>query len=190
MLAPFEGRIRSIAAPQGAYRLHGGNDYWGRTLEKLPVAIEAYEAQCRALDTYLSRSGIPHDPEEWIRRSWLHRLRDAVADVESAVPAGQPLALLDEDQWAANGRLGSRGVTPFPERGGAYWGRPAGDEECVAELERARRSGVRYLAVAWPAFWWLEHYPAFALRLAGGRCLVENDRVHVYEIGEKRVGGR
>ena len=57
----------------------------------------------------------------------------------------------------------SRPVFPFlTARDGRPWGKPADDATAIAELEAMRRSGVSFIATAWPAFWWLDHYESFA----------------------------
>ena len=72
--------------------------------------------------------------------------------------------------------LRGRTVIPFPEAGGEWAGNPADDEEALAALLRMRDASVSYFAVAWPAFWWFEEYPASMRELrAGGRVLVEDD---------------
>jgi SAM-dependent methyltransferase len=78
---------------------------------------------------------------------------------------------------------GVRHTVPFLERDGVYWGAPANDEIAIKEFERLRQSGANYLAVAWPAFWWLEFYAGFFqhLRTNFNRVL-ENERLIVFHL--------
>ena len=70
---------------------------------------------------------------------------------------------------------------PFPERDGVYWGLPADDAAAVAELDRERRRGVRFLVFAWQTFWWLDHYAGFAHHVARNyRRVLENDRLQIW----------
>jgi len=43
--------------------------------------------------------------------------------------------------------------------------RDCGGEVAVAEFERAHANGAAFAVIAWPAFWWLEHYGALARHL-------------------------
>jgi glycosyltransferase involved in cell wall biosynthesis len=164
-LAPLFGPIARIEEPLGAYRVHGGNLYWGRTVEKLPQALEAHDRQCRELAVRFARLGVAVDPARWRDSSWLHRLDRALAELEAIVPDGDVLILVDEDQWAMPDVVRGRRRLPFPERDGQYWGRPADDAAAIRELARLRSAGAHFIAFAWPAFWWLDHYRAFARHL-------------------------
>jgi SAM-dependent methyltransferase len=105
----------------------------------------------------------------------------AVQDIEEAVPPGASVALADDYQLAAvvHGRL----VSHFPERDGAYAGPPENDADAVTALERARAGGVQFFVLAWPSFWWLDHYRAFLGELQRRfRCIVRNERVVVFDL--------
>ncbi len=56
---------------------------------------------------------------------------------------------------------GDRRFLPFLEKQGAYWGSPPDDTTAIVELERMRQGEARFIAFAWPAFWWLDHYGKF-----------------------------
>ena len=72
---------------------------------------------------------------------------------------------------------------PFPERHGQYWGRPVDDVAAIRELARLRSAGAHFIAFAWPAFWWLEHYRGFGQYLHERfRRLVANDRLVVFDL--------
>jgi hypothetical protein len=83
-----------------------------------------------------------------------------VRDISAAIPSGQPFVLIDDDQLRS---LFSPSTEPIPflERNGEYWGPPADDETAIRELERLRHKGVSCVAIAWTAFWWLDHYKRF-----------------------------
>jgi glycosyltransferase involved in cell wall biosynthesis len=181
MLAPLFGRVAAVAEPQGHYRMHGGNNYWGRSLEKLALVLEDYERDARLLARLLEERGIAADLDAWRRGSWFHRLHRALVELRAAVPPGETFLLVDADEWGVPDTLDGRRRMPFPERGGLYWGPPADDDAAIGELERLRAAGVRYVAVAWPAFWWLGFYPAFRRHLrARFPVALENDRLVVF----------
>jgi hypothetical protein len=112
---------------------------------------------------------------------WRERYYTLVRELADHVPAADTIALADESQF---GRLlsGPRTV-PFPEHAGQYAGPPADDEAAVTELDRLRRAGATHFAVAWPAFWWLDHYRAFCSHLQSNfRCVLRNDRVVLFDL--------
>ena len=41
-------------------------------------------------------------------------------------------------------------------------GEPPDDRTAIAELERLREAGARFLVFAWPGFLWLDYYGGFA----------------------------
>jgi glycosyltransferase involved in cell wall biosynthesis len=128
---------------------------------------------------------------DWKAWSWDWEWREAVSsfgrDVDSRVPAGASLILVDEAQLGT-GSLAGHPVLPFPEREGGYWGLPESDEAAVEELDRLRGRGAGFLAVAWPSFWWLDHYTGFAQTLRDRfPCLVKNDRLILFDLRKERT---
>jgi len=76
-----------------------------------------------------------------------------------------------------------RRVRPFLERDEHYWGTPPDDETAIGELERMRRSGIRFVIFAWPAFWWLDHYRGFHNYLSlKSHCTLQNERVVAFDL--------
>jgi hypothetical protein len=54
----------------------------------------------------------------------------------------------------------------------------------IDELERLRSSDARFLAIAWPAFWWLDHYAELHAHVSERfRCLLRNERVILFDMG-------
>src|SRR5204862_5953261 len=104
-------------------------------------------------------------------REWLNKL----------VPSTEALILVDEEQirHLLKGRL----VIPFLERDGKYWGPPPDDNTAIAELERLRSAGAKYLAFIWSTFWWTEHYPALLHHLREHcECIADNSDVLVFKL--------
>ncbi len=85
------------------------------------------------------------------------RLRPAAEELDSTIPAGAGVILVDQDQWRGHVLTGRR-VWPFMEHEGRYWGPPADDQGAIEALERLRGQGAEFMVVAQPAFWWLDHY--------------------------------
>jgi glycosyltransferase involved in cell wall biosynthesis len=184
-LAPAFGLIAREREPQGAYRVHGRNNYSGTPFAlRLDAGYRVVEQQWRVLREYCLETGIAADSAEWERHSYFHRLKSAVEEIESLVPPGKPLILADEERWGADDAIGGRARIPFPERDGVYGGKPVDDDTAINELERLRGElGPAFFAVAWPAFWWLEYYGGFAAHLkARFPCVLENERLIVFDL--------
>jgi hypothetical protein len=119
-------------------------------------------------------------PYVYRKHTWQHR-KEAVLRELSALPAGATCVLMDEGQFGTG--LGiDRRIIPFPERQGQYWGPPADAAAAIAELQRLKNV-ARYLVIAWPAFWWLEHYTAFHEYLrAHCRCVKRTEDFICYDL--------
>jgi hypothetical protein len=115
---------------------------------------------------------------------WMRQLFTTARELASAMPPGAAFLFADEAQLAGASPAGRRAL-PFTERDGVYWGAPPDDATAFRELERMRAAGADYLAVAWPAFWWLEHYGDLNRYLRDTfRCVLENERLVVYDLRE------
>jgi FkbM family methyltransferase len=114
--------------------------------------------------------------------TWGERVHRTVEELARIVPAGEPLILIDEDQ--IRGEVAAHcSVVPFLEKHGHYWGLPRDDEEAVREVERMRSAGACFLAVAWPAFWWMDHYVGLRQHLNDRfRRVLENDRILIFDL--------
>lgn len=125
------------------------------------------------------------DPRAQLRQEEERRARiEATAeDLSRAVPAGSRLLLVDQAQLDHSDIVRDRLALPFLERDGEYWGAPPDAAAAIAELEREREAGAGYIAFAWPAFWWLDHYAEFAAHLRQRyACRLENERLVVFEL--------
>jgi hypothetical protein len=114
---------------------------------------------------------------------WERKTREASQDLDGCVAAGQTLILVDDQRLDSDFATGRR-VLPLPERDGHFSGLPARDEEAIASLERLRheqRAG--FLVVAWPAFWWLDHYRHFAAYVRERYpCVFEGERLVIFDL--------
>jgi glycosyl transferase family 2 len=190
-LAPLFGTMKTIPQPQGCYRVHGANDYACRPVdEKNRRNLAMYDLRCSILKHHLDAMGIEASLAAWKQTAgyqWMQRRDRATEELKSLVPEGSTFILVDEQQWAdpwGGGQVvASRQAIPFIERKGQYWGPPQDDEMAIRELERLRRTGAKYVAFAWPAFWWLDHYRGFAGHLRENFCcLLDNERLVVFDL--------
>jgi len=110
-------------------------------------------------------------------------LEAASRDLESVIPPGTPLILVDDQQLDATDLAPRRRVYPFLERDGAYDGPPADSATAIEQLERLRHDGARFFVIAWPSFWWVECYPGLMAYLRQRyRCVLENERLIVFDL--------
>ena len=102
------------------------------------------------------------------------------------VPAGEKFLMVENGSWGMDKSVG-RVPIPFLEKDGYYNGAPADDEMAVAELERMRSEGEKFIAFGWPSFWWMEHYPRFAKYLAERftQC-IRNDDLIAFDLRVKK----
>ena len=146
-------------------------------LVECPTALGFCEGRQRILAT--------GDPEQQIQ-SFLGELeaqRRAAEELAAVVPATEAVVLVDDAQWVAPEIAGPRPTFPFLEKDGQYWGAPPDDTTAISELERLHRAGARYLAIGWPAFWWLEHYSGFRRYLEEHYpCRLQNERWVLFEL--------
>jgi hypothetical protein len=110
------------------------------------------------------------------------KLREMIIDdIEPTIPPGSLFILVYKGHGLDMGA--GRRYLPFPERDGVWNGYPADDNAAIAELERLRLGGARFIVFPAPMFFWLELYPGLKNVLrAKGRPLVNNDRALIYEL--------
>lgn len=182
MLAPLFGLVQTLK-PQAFFRAHGGNNYWGRSLDHLAMTLRDYDRCCRVLSEACRKMGLPADEDAWKRDSWFYRLNTSLQEVVDIVPPGETIILVDDDKWGTAGWFAGRRCLPLPERDGVYWGKPADDVEAIRELERLRKTGATFLVIGWPAFWWRQYYPGWDAYLNSAfRCALKNDRLVVFDL--------
>jgi len=96
------------------------------------------------------------------------------------VPLDEAFIFVDE---SLRSLLPHSKALPFLERDGQDWGPPADDTTAIAELERMRQAGAKYIAFAWTSYWWFGHYTGFAKHLGScHRCVFDSESVKVYSL--------
>ncbi len=121
-------------------------------------------------------------PAKYFEALEQQRIYLALLDLATLIPAEAKLILADNNQWSAKNLLGDR-FFHFLERDGEYYGTPADDATAIRELERLRRAGANFIAIGWPAFWWLDFYPEFHRHLSSRyRTMLQNDRLVVFDL--------
>lgn len=117
-------------------------------------------------------------------RRLVERVHDAVGE---AVPAGASVLVVsrgDRELVDLDGRRGGH----FPQDGGGrYLGHhPRDSAEAVDWLESLRAAGAEYLVLPSTAYWWLEHYAAFAEHLRSNYRADERDVCAIFRLRERR----
>jgi hypothetical protein len=116
-----------------------------------------------------------------LRAADLSRLLVAKRELRRIIPVNDKWILVDEEQIRTD--LSHRRIIPFLERNNVYWGPPEDDVTAIAELERLRAGGAKYIAFIWSTFWWLQHYSAFASYLHSNcRCIHSDDYAVVFAL--------
>jgi glycosyltransferase involved in cell wall biosynthesis len=176
-----------------AYRT-GGYGHYGTIAEQIDAVsylLQSDRAQDPSYRDWLagrlrslhrSQSAQLHGLIPDLHYSPAERLRMLQHDIRALVPEGDDLILADEGELASELSTG-RGVLPFLERGGQYYGLPSNDETAIAELERMRRAGGKFMGFAWPAFWWLDYYTGLRTYLyTHFRCALQNSRIIAFDL--------
>ena len=182
-LAPLYGRLVAVEPPQAHYRRHGANA-WGGSYDEVARANREVSRKLLAITAeHATRQGLVVDPEQWQRRNYDFNLAGSLEDLDSVVGHSTPFVLIDGQQLGLDSTSG-RQVIPFLERDGVYWGAPEDDREAIACLERLRSEGARFLVLAWPSFWWMDHYTAFMEHVRRSYpSRLENHRLLIFELG-------
>jgi glycosyl transferase family 2 len=187
-LAPLFGTVRRLTEPQACWRNHGDNHSWSQPIgQRLQTMLHRLDHSLAALAQHCQVLGLELDVDQCRANSWwqwLAQTHRAIEEIESTVPIGAALILVDEDTWDPREvHITGRRVVPFLEKDGGYWGPPDDDTTAVRELERLRRAGASFIAFAWPAFWWLDYYTALKRHLdTSARPVLRNERVIVYDL--------
>lgn len=183
VLAPLRGTMRRLSEPAGMYRLHGENNIGKVSLDD---SLRFCHQHCALQSRVLATQGLTIPPATWEAPygEWVDRLRRAAIQLRAAVPDGARFLLADEDQLRAvlPPDLASAAV-PFIEDAGEYGGPPDDDAHALDELERMIAEGVHHVAIAWPAFWWLEYYTALRERIATSYdCHLSSPELFIYTL--------
>jgi hypothetical protein len=117
-------------------------------------------------------------------RDW-QQIQVAKQELSRVLSTDVPFILVDEAEFGQHtGSLA--GAIPFLERDGEYWGAPSDDATAIDEFQRLRRSGVGFMAFAWQAFWWFDHYPEFYKHLQkNSERIFESERLVVFNISDR-----
>jgi SAM-dependent methyltransferase len=130
-----------------------------------------------------ARKGAELHAEDWIPATDEERLYKTTGEITTLIPRWATFIWVDGERLGLGDSFGGRRRIPFPEREGRFAGKPADDETAIRELERLRQAGASFVAIAWPAFWWLDYYAGLHRHLrANFHCTLQNDRLVVFDL--------
>ena len=117
----------------------------------------------------------------------VNQVRKAAAELSGLVPVNQILILVDESRFGSSPVAG-RICLPMTEFEGEYAGPPSDDAAALKEFKRLCDRGASFIAFAWMAFWWLDHYRELDQFIRSNfDCVLENERLIVFDL-QKRKG--
>ena len=153
VLAAGFGKVRRDDVAHGRYRRHARQDGVSRAFDdQVATWLGWHEPAWAALAEHCEREGLPHDVAHWRAESWPARLQTVGRTLDRVIARGDAFVLVDDGHWA---------MEPDERRRPLPCSPPGGDEEAIAELERLRAEGARYLVLSEEASWWLDTYPGW-----------------------------
>lgn len=182
--APFFGKVGLIRDAQTLYRQHASNDHTSMSAEdKVCREMRFYDHYSQFLAAYCARKGVHVDIDAWRANSWWHLHLLLLQDIATLPHADGSLILID-DGTLERGRVAGRERHYFLSSDGQFSGAPADDTQAIQALEDLRSKGAAYVVLAWPSFWWRDHYSAFFSYLnAHFAKVIDNERCIVFFVG-------
>jgi len=120
-------------------------------------------------------------PRHYEQVKWNYMVLEAALDVVDSVPVGESFVFFDNDQTNYKFEPARRALK-IPTDKKWYWMFPPADEAAIEELERVTSDGVKYIVIAWPAYWWLAERQKLKKHLHSNySLLLENKRVMVFK---------
>ena len=138
----------------------------------------------RLLTLHKHQSASMHSFVPGAYHPWAERVELVKQQIAKLIPPGNSFILVDNEQLGIDNVVGDRRRIPFLEKDGMYWGPPPDDVTAVKEFERLWQLGATYMALAWPAFWWLDQYPKLRRYLTTKfRCISQDSQLVVFDLG-------
>ncbi|RKZ46126.1 MAG: glycosyltransferase family 2 protein [Gammaproteobacteria bacterium] len=136
----------------------------------------------RLMQLSLRRSEMTSDFIPDINLSWQEKLEVLKEEIEAIIPPGDKFVFIDDDMFSDN-PVSGRHAIPLLQRDGQSLGAPHDSAMAIRELEQLHRSGINYVLIAWPAFWWLDYYIELREYLtSSSRCVLNNSRLLAFKL--------
>lgn len=150
----------------GAALLGKRVNYWGNSYHKVDgiveYALRSFPVDRVAVDVGRTGSSTPSGMRESDSRGqmWFEQIMAASQDLIHLMLEHQPIVLIDDDQIRSR-MVSELRLVPITEHENQYSGAPADSTTAIEGLEQRRSEGAQWLVIAWPSFWWLDHYDDF-----------------------------
>jgi hypothetical protein len=145
-------------------------------------AGDGWERLCPFLGRSIPQAEFPQVNLATDVNKWMDNYLQLPEDIADVIPP-EDVFLFADGSELGYGVVKGRQAIPFFQRQGQYWGSPPDDTTAIQELERLRRSGAAFIVIAWPVFWWFDHYPELHHHLRSEyRCVLENDRLVAFDL--------
>jgi hypothetical protein len=116
---------------------------------------------------------------------WPYRTLTAGEEIEATIPRGEPYVLVGGRRQLVQ-TIGPGPAVPLVARGERK--DSLDDRAAIARLGQLRAEGAGFVVLLWTVFDWLSERPELEQHLRGEcRCLLENDRVMIFELGTRNV---
>jgi hypothetical protein len=102
---------------------------------------------------------IVHQPVK-IDDLWNARLATVRHHIASRVDPAEPIVIVGDRSWRNQIAPGYK-TLPFPGLDVEWRDSPADDGQAIAAIAALQSTGIRYLAITWPDFWWADTYRGF-----------------------------
>lgn len=120
--------------------------------------------------------------QECENQLWLARTQLMKLEIDRLISESDSIVIIDQG-LLPNDIFTKRRVTYIQEDDGQYCGEPNDDESAIQRLIELREQGEHYLIIAWPAFWWFDHYQEFISFIESGfNCILKNHYMVVFDI--------
>ncbi len=151
--------------------------YRNRAIEWLPSRF------IRALGYESCAAFYSEKPDRWRRADReAPRRHQCDAALEALISPGDKFIMIDQERSGLFANTDRQRI-PFLERDGQYFGMPADDVGALAELERQRAAGARWVIITRDSLWAIGFYPRLMSELrAKHRCVLENDSLVVFQL--------
>ena len=113
---------------------------------------------------------------------WLARIQLMKQEINSLFSKSDSIVIIDQGLLPED-VFTQYQSTYFQENDGLYSGEPRDDESAIQRLVELREQGKHYLIIAWPAFWWFDHYQKFITFIESDfNCVLKNNYMVVFDI--------
>jgi O-methyltransferase len=165
------------------------DDYY--TWDGCTVAVHEFLGR-RHSHFRLESTGFPYPTSAVIRKAkttwhWMEQVYLLGQDFAVNTPANARILIADDDICRSL-IFTDRTLIPLIEHDGQYGGPPTDDAAAILYLDSQRQHGesATYLALAFPSFWWIDHYPQWwqSLKISA-RSVVDNDRLKLFALASR-----